>query len=44
LFGIGLISVATWSSWSPEAIIKGIVVGLVSSGLYSSTKKTILNK
>ena len=44
LFGIGLVSISVWNYWTPEAIVKGIVVGLISCGSWSATKRTILNK
>lgn len=44
LFGISLVSLSVWNYWTPEALVKGLVVGLIASGLWSGTKRTLLNK
>ncbi len=44
LVGIAVSSLAAWNYWTPEAVVKGIVLGLVAAGLWDISKKTILNK
>lgn len=43
LVGMALASLAVYSFWTPEALIKGLVAGLVASGLWSGGK-TVLGK
>ena len=40
-FGVGLVSLANYATWTPEALVKGIVVGLCASGLFSGAKAVI---
>ena len=42
--GMILASLATYNYWTPESLFKGIVAGLVSSGLWDFGKKSLLGK
>lgn len=44
IVGIGLAVLGSWGYFTAEVIVKGLVIGLVASGLWSGTKATILNK
>jgi hypothetical protein len=41
LLGVTLVSVVVIPYWTTEALIKGLVVGLTASGLYSGAKTTL---
>lgn len=44
VLGIILVALGTFPIFTAKTVVVGIVVGLVASGLWSGTKKTILNK
>ncbi len=44
IVGMILASLATYNYWTPESLFKGLVAGLVASGLWDFGKKTLLNK
>ena len=44
LFGVILTSLVNYRAWTPEALVTGIVLGLVASGCWDMGKKTCLGK